>query len=814
MSAMPAVAAPQPAVTGGRLVDPSGRTLPFLGGHLAVDASGGLARVVLRQRFVNPYDEPLRVTYQVPLPADAAVGGYAFELAGERVTGVVEPRAKARQRFEEAIIAGRTAALLEQERSSLFRQEVGNLPPKGEVVCELQLDQLLSWEHGGWAWRFPTVVAPRFLGGQGRVPDADRVSVPVATTTTPRLTFALTVRDVVTGALTSPTHPLHVVGNEAGLKDEEGVALDRDVVVRWPVAAPKPGVQLDTTSHIGGCGLLTVVPPTSTDTELPRDLVILLDTSGSMGGRPLDQAKAVCEALIGTLSDHDQLQMIEFSTRPRSWTRKPVAMTASGKGQALSWLRGLSAGGGTQMKDGILAALDTLRPEAQRQVVLVTDGLIGFEREIVGAIRNKMPAGCRVHTLGVGSGVNRSLLGPAARAGGGIETIIGLDESPDSAAKALVAATASPVLVDFRVSGSALVEVAHHRAPDLMGGRPSRLALRLRPEGGSLQLSARSTHGTWEYGVNVPALVEGSASIARLVGRELVEEQEALAATGQSVDAEIERLGVLFQIATRKTSFVAVSSKQTVDPTAPGRTETVPQALPYGTSAEGLGLRPAAGLARAGGVVFAAQAVSRHHVRARMMAPPPAAAPGQPKSAGPSGIWKKAKAVIEDAFEGFGGGGAPPEEPESAAMIRDLDVDDLLGADMQDEEAAFEPEPVAEAPARRDDARKQEAERRRPRKGRRLRIVRLVARIVLAKDGRYVLELTLDRPLDWAPERLREVRCSDGRIATLVRDQSTKAGGYGSGQVLRFVLDLEGPPPTQVAFERGLRGDHTLVLDL
>ncbi|NOY24813.1 MAG: hypothetical protein GXP62_02980, partial [Oligoflexia bacterium] len=208
-----------PRSSGGRLLSPDGRCLPFRGGSLTVDAAGGLCRVVLRQRFVNPYKQPLRVVYQVPLPADAAVAGYAFDLQDQHIVGQVEGRQAARERFEEAILDGRTAALLEQDRSSLFTQEIGNLPGGTEIVCELLLDQALQWEPscdphedlaGGWTWRFPTVVAPRFLGQDGRVPDSARVVVDVAETgTDARLTLSLRIRDALTGPARSPSHGLH-----------------------------------------------------------------------------------------------------------------------------------------------------------------------------------------------------------------------------------------------------------------------------------------------------------------------------------------------------------------------------------------------------------------------------------------------------------------------------------------------------------------------------------------------------------------------------------------------------------------------------
>lgn len=793
------------APSGGRLVTPDGRSLPFLGGAISVDAKGGLARVTLRQRFHNPHDEPLRVTYQVPLPSDAAVSGYAFELPTARIEGEVDTKRRARERFEEALIEGRSAALLEQERSSLFTQEVGNIPPHATVVCELRLDQLLVWAaaEGAWAWRFPTVVAPRYLGAGGRVPDAAAQLVDVAAAGTgARMGLRLTVRDTCTGPLRSPSHALHVIGNEATLQEEGGVALDRDIVVRWPVSAPAAGVSLDLGRAPAGrsvsghsCGLLTLVPPTTAAPAVPRDLVVLLDTSGSMAGAPLQQAKDVTAALVNSLGDDDQLQIIEFSVRPRAWNAGPVRATAEHRTRALAWLRGLRAGGGTEMKSGILGALSTLRGEAQRQVVLVTDGLIGFEREIVGAVMRGLPRGCRVHTVGIGSGVNRSLLTPVARAGGGIEVIVGIDEPADVAADALVRATAAPQVVDLRVEGPALVAVDHHSPPDLMQGRPSRLALRLRPEGGTLTVHGTSRGGPWRAEVTVPALSpgEGSGAVVTLCGREQVADTELQAALGEPVDAAIEALGIGYQISTRRTSWVAVSHALTVDPTAPTRRERVPQALPHGMSAEGSGLRAA--------LPPAPQAAGAPPLlMSRSAASPPRPMPARSRRTPAPGA-KKAKGVFRRVAEFFSaepesaappppgaGPAAPPELPASAPPVGGswaADLDEAAPASaalppMADEDLdGAPPETVEEAEEELD-----------------LDVgLSLPARLILGKGDRITLEVRLPLALAWyAGGRVATVDLGGGRSvrATIVPDRTTRDGTVPAGAVLRLTLTAPG----------------------
>ncbi|MBK7861590.1 MAG: VWA domain-containing protein [Archangiaceae bacterium] len=602
--------------SGGRMVSADGRSLPLKAASLTADARAGVVRVTLEQRFVNPYPEPLQIIYQVPLPADAAVSGFAFRIGDERIVGQVDTRAKARERFEDALLEGRTAALLEQERSSLFTQTVGNIPPHTEVVSELTVDQKLQFlPDGFWEWRFPTVVAPRYLGAGGRVPDAARVFVDVADRELPvKLKLELSVRDrLPEGARPeSPSHALHTVKGvqrfEVGFGSDDGASLDRDVVVRWRAAAMEPGLELDLGRPAEGAasdsvyGLLTLVPPGS-EARMPsvaRDLIILLDTSGSMGGTPLAQSKRVASALIDSLGENDLLELIEFSSTARRWLQAPMPASAENRRSAQAWLSRLQASGGTEMRTGIVEALQSLRAEAQRQVVLMTDGQIGFETEIVHEISQRMPEGCRVHTVGIGSGVNRSLTAPAARAGRGVEVIIGLDEDAERAAQRVLAHTAQPLVTRVEIYGSAIDGVAPRRVNDLYAAAPALTALKLKPHGGRVTVVGRTAQGEWSHSFDVKPVErgEGSAALARLYARESVEDLEVELAAGgarRELDARITSLGLDFQISTRLTSWVAVSSRVTVDPRSPKRLESVPHRLPYGVSAEGLGLRASLG---------------------------------------------------------------------------------------------------------------------------------------------------------------------------------------------------------------------------
>lgn len=804
MSFAPRPPSPTPyESSGGRLVTADGRALPLIGATLGADAKAGLVRITLEQTFRNPHDAPLRVTYTLPLPADGAVSGFAFRIGEERVVGQVDTKQQARQRFEDAVLEGRTAALLDQERSSLFTQEVGNVPPRTQVTCEVQIDQKLTWlPDGAWEWRFPTVVAPRYLGADGRVADQAKVTVDVTDAALPvKLGLALSIRDALPEDRRpeSPSHPLHTARGlgrtEVTFADERGAGLDRDVVVRWRVATLQVGTELDVSRPAAGptseaaYGLLTLVPPSvdGARAAVARDLIVLLDTSGSMSGAPLDQARRVTAALVDSLTDRDQLELIEFSTSARRWKRGAVAATAPNRRDAQAWLSRLRASGGTEMRTGILEALAPLRAESQRQVIIITDGLIGFEHEVLEAISQRLPRGSRVHTVGVGSGVNRSLTLPAARAGRGVELVIGLGEDAEPFARRLLARTHQPLLTDVEVTGSAVLGVAPGRVPDLFGGSPALVSLKLRPEGGELVVRARTHEGELEDRLVVKPTPhgEGSPAVTTLYARELVEDCElGIAVGGHKVELDrlIERLGLDFQLSTRLTSWVAVSSKQTVDPRAPRRHEAMPQALPFGMSVEGAGLRQSAAPMRGGG----AATVEPFTLERRRSATTGAwAAVPAAKSEAAEETHVLAPAVDEvppaaPAKRGLslsqpGSPPPPPAPPRKKESLLELARRALRpSAPRQEAQPTL---PVEPSPARR------------------------VHGKVRRSGKRLIIELDVTSVLRWAPAGEARLELSDGRIikVPVVSELSTAAGLIDLGLTVTLVLEVDervGAPAT------------------
>jgi Ca-activated chloride channel family protein len=607
------------------LVSVDGRTYPLKSARIEARAEGGVGFTAFTQTYGNPYQEPLEVLYRLPLPASGAVIGYSIRLGDRIIKGEVRKRSEAQQEYRKALVEGRTAALLEQDRADTFTQKLGCLPPGTEAEVRIEVLQQLEFLPGEegqaalWEYRFPTVVGVRYEGAAGRVPDADRLDVDRAESEIPaRLEAALLVADGAAASVRpqAPRHEIVLEDVEGGVRVtlKEKVRLDRDLVIRWAAAREEVGVRVVEGSGLacdkGRYILATITPPAAAGKGIARDLTLLIDASGSMSGRPLENAKTVAGELLRSLDPGDRFEILAFANDVSQLVPGPMEANEANFRKALAVLNGLSAGGGTEMAHSMVKALEPLRPDSQRQVILLSDGYIGFEGEVVGEVLKRLVPGARLHAVGIGSAPNRTLTRGVARAGRGIEILVGDSDDAKAASRRLLQATVRPVLTDLEVGGSTLVGLAPRRPQDVLEGQPLVLLGEISAAGGELEIrgKAAGSVGTWIRRMQVPArdaasgaLPATSLPLGALFGREAIEDLEMqIAAAGRGPDAKeleqkIEALGLRHGIASRKTSLVAISENVTVNPRDPRRRERLPVELPADVSAEGVGLR-AAGL--------------------------------------------------------------------------------------------------------------------------------------------------------------------------------------------------------------------------
>ena len=618
MTSNPSSMTPDSSPRGSFATALDGRPLPLAAMRLEVAASNGLATVCVRQTFVNPYREALNVLYQLPLPADGVVSAFAFTVGDRRAEGRIEERWIARNQYDAAREEGQAAALLEQVSGAVFLQEVCNLAPGAELVVEVVVDQPLLWTDGGWEWRFPTTIAPRFYedsNDAGGKQQRDPLIVPLIDgEMEPRLVAQLVVDDAwPEGAMfRSRTHSFVTMREPLrAIAVMDPARLDRDIVVSWSaakqevtasvrVARPAEGERFAASAF----GLVTLMPPSVPLPHAPRDLVVLLDASGSMDGEALDGAKRVVAELIRSLEECDTLELMAFAEEQVVWREAPCAATAENKASATQWIRGIVAHGGTHMHKAICASLASIRADAQRQVVLISDGLVGDESQVMQEVSRRLPPRSRLHVIGVGPAPNRGLTHSVARAGRGLEAMLPPGGDALDVARRVIARTAHPLWTELRLSGSAILEVAAYAETDVYEGAAAFIPVRLRPEGGAIVVEGNSQSGPVRLELVAPpvAMGTGDLHLMRAFGRSLVSALQVCHSRGvdwremddprdyESYEADLLRVARAYGISSPVTSWIAV------DPTVPEphwkamSSAVTPHEVPSGFSVRGIGL--------------------------------------------------------------------------------------------------------------------------------------------------------------------------------------------------------------------------------
>ncbi|MBV8756272.1 MAG: VWA domain-containing protein [Deltaproteobacteria bacterium] len=598
--------------------DADGRTQQAIGfplRHTDIHArvAGPEALYTVTQTFENPFDEPIDAVYVFPLGDEAAVTRYSITIGDRTIAGEIQTKEQARKTYEVAKAKGHTAALLEQEKRNIFKQKIANIAPHEQIAVQMQYAELLGYSDGQYEIVAPLVVGPRYLpeGASGvsakRAGEHGRpgtTAIPYADAKVAGSTVSFSA-DIDAGVpvlgVSSPSHQL-AVQEVAPTKRrvtlaEDGELPNRDLIVRYKTAGDQTIVGLLAHRPAGdkkGYFTLVVQPKATYKTGdiTAREVMIVIDTSGSMNGQPLAQATALASVLVDSLGPGDVFNVMAFSGSTNAMEPQPIAGDARGKAEGKAFLGSLSAGGGTEMGPAMAKALET-KPgnDRVRLVYFLTDGFVGNDDMIVSAAKGNLGAN-RIFSIGIGSAPNRALLDQIAEVGRGFPSYLNLSENAADVGGDIVRRTAYPYLTDIKIewNGLAVGSVTPAAIPDVYAGMPLVVA-GVYTQPGRAKITVTGAVAGHRVAIPIEVTLPDRVDdepVAALYARKRIDELYALS-EGQpnsSTVSQITELGLGFHMVTDYTSFVAVDRTRVVSPDGHARVVEQPALVPAGVDPE------------------------------------------------------------------------------------------------------------------------------------------------------------------------------------------------------------------------------------
>lgn len=609
---------------------------PRLGSDFDIAVSGPTARGRLTQHFVNPTEGWVEAVYVFPLPETAAVDTMKMVIGQRIIVGRIAERKQAKIIYEKAKRAGKKASLIEQERPNIFTQSVANIGPGESIVIQLEYQQTVKQSEKEFSLRVPLVVAPRYNpkpivqtvdftsrdgAGEGvgnesgwvdaldPVPDRDRISPPVLDPSehAPVNPVTLKIRLEAGFELGEVKSHHHAIESEQTGKGGRIITLatgavpaNRDFELTWSGKSSKtPAVGLFH-EKVGEDDyvLAFVTPPVEASDAAQdtagakprREVVFVIDTSGSMGGTSIVQARESLLFGLKRLGPDDRFNVIEFNSQFSSLFPDTVEASAANVGQAERFVGGLQANGGTEMLQPMLAALkDSGAADGSflRQVVFLTDGAIGNERQLFEAIGSNRGRS-RVFMVGIGSAPNSHVMNRAAEIGRGTFTHIGSQAQVGERMRGLFAKLENPVVTGLQAKfagESGQADVTPGQLSDLYKGEPLVVVAKVNGLAGAMEIDGMIGNQPWQ--VSLP--LKGAApapGISKIWARRKIADAEVDLLLGrvgrEDADARILELALGHSLVSRLTSLVAVDDTPSRPESAVLTRADVPLNLPDG----------------------------------------------------------------------------------------------------------------------------------------------------------------------------------------------------------------------------------------
>lgn len=601
---------------------------PILRTDVKLAVAGTIVRATVRQHFVNPSSAWLEGVYVFPLPEQAAVDRLVMEIGERRVVGRIKPREEAKKVYVQAAAAGQHASLVESERPNIFTTSVANIGPGERIVVEIQYQDRVGIDAGAYSLRFPMVVGPRYIPGEAislvaerpnsgggwaddtpRVPDASRITPPVLHPREGKINPVTITIDFAPGfpveRVTSLYHPVVATdadGSKTITLAEGDVPADRDFVLEWaPRPSAAPAASLFAEQRGDDVHLFAMLTPATADqaepARLPRDVVFVIDTSGSMGGTSIGQAKAGLLLALERLTPADRFNVIQFNSVTDSLYGELKPWSGETLREARAYVEGLQATGGTEMRPALRLALDgETSPGRLKQVIFLTDAAVGNEAELFDDIARRL-GDARLFTIGIGTAPNSYFMRKAAELGRGSFTHIGDVTEVGERMKELLRKLEQPAITGIAVRWPdglpASVEMYPATVPDIYAGVPVTFSARLPGTrldqlGGLLAIEGQDGEATWRQGIDIGE-ARGGAGVAAVWARaklSAIEDGQWHGANPARVREAATAHALAFDLVSSYTSLVAVDEEVVRPEGEPLASAQMPTNLPEGWSYE------------------------------------------------------------------------------------------------------------------------------------------------------------------------------------------------------------------------------------
>jgi Ca-activated chloride channel family protein len=572
---------------------------------------GYIATVDVTQQFHNPYASKIEAVYVFPLPENAAVNEFVMTVGDRKIRGIIREREQAERIYNEARSQGHVASLLTEERPNIFTQKVANIEPGKQIDINIRYFNTLRYDDGAYEFVFPMVVGPRYnppattdgIGAVARGANGVSGQSTEVQYLTPNersghdVSLSLNIKAGVD--IEDVRCVNHSVDVKTSSESERQITLspgdsipNKDFVLQYKVAGDKIKTAMMTHKDDHGQYFTMMLYPPAELTQVqrsPMEMVFVLDCSGSMNGRPLEQARAAVSHALLTLTPRDTFQIINFNSTSSQLGTTPVIATPENIQRGLTYLASLDGSGGTEMIRGLQAALDFPHDEGRyRLVSFMTDGYIGNDPDILHAVAQKV-GDSRIFSFGVGQSPNRYLMDRMALLGRGAVAYLSLNDDPVQIMNRFNERISHPAMTALSIDWGTMnvTDVYPQILPDLIVGRPVVVTGRFTGEPSTVTVGGRTGMQPVSYSVAVDSddtnkEHKGIAAVwARLKIADLTAQVSRTPNQAGELQQTVLQTALDYSLMSSFTAFVAVDSMTKTEGEF-GTTVAVPVPVPEG----------------------------------------------------------------------------------------------------------------------------------------------------------------------------------------------------------------------------------------